>query len=71
MPPTVSPTLFDMAFAFWLKTPEVLSFFAETMERRGNDQALDGAKIGPPKTQKALTNQGFEDGGSVEIRTLG
>ncbi len=25
----------------------------------------------PPKTQKALNNQGFEIGGSVEIRTLG
>ncbi|HEK1685466.1 TPA: hypothetical protein SMR42_001803 [Pseudomonas putida] len=24
-----------------------------------------------PKTQKALNNQGFEYGGSVEIRTLG
>jgi hypothetical protein len=28
-----------------------------------------GQKIEVPKTQKALNNQGFEYGGSVEIRT--
>ena len=30
-----------------------------------------GPQIGTSEMQKALNNQGFEYGGSVEIRTLG
>ena len=54
-----------------LQSSERFGSDSKTNWKRYSQACSQGPIFRPSETQKALTNQGFEDGGSVEIRTLG